>query len=36
MSRDATTLLDIVKAAQLVSAFVRDMAKEQFLHDPKT
>lgn len=36
MSRDGATLLDIVKAAQLVHAFVQDMTKERFLQDVKT
>lgn len=36
MQRDEATLLDIVKAARLVSAFIQGMAKEDFLNDLKT
>jgi uncharacterized protein with HEPN domain len=36
MPRDAAILLDIMKAAHLVSAFVQGMAKEQFMQDVKT
>ncbi len=36
MARDESTLLDIVKAAQLVAVFVQDMAKGEFVQDIKT
>lgn len=36
MARDDATLLDIVKAAQLVAVFVQDMAKDEFVQDIKT
>ncbi len=36
MQRDQATLLDIVKAAQLVGLFVQDMVKDSFLQDVKT
>jgi uncharacterized protein with HEPN domain len=36
MSRDQATLLDIVKAARLVCAFVQDMTKAHFVQDIKT
>lgn len=36
MSRDETTLLDIVRAARLVLEFKRDMGKATFLKDIKT
>jgi hypothetical protein len=36
MTRDEATILDIVKAAHLVLAFMGDMPKEVFLSDLKT
>lgn len=36
MRRDDTTLLDIAKAAQLTQIFIEDIAKSQFMEDPKT
>lgn len=36
MPRDEAVLLDIVRAAQLISVFVQDIAKETFLQDVKT
>lgn len=36
MSRNEATLLDIVKAAELISAFVKDMEKALFVQDVKT
>jgi uncharacterized protein with HEPN domain len=36
MQRDDATLLDIAKAARLVSAFIEGMTKETFLDDIKT
>lgn len=36
MRRDETTLLDIAEAARLISEFVGDMPKAEFLDDSKT
>jgi len=36
MSRNDATLLDIVKAAELINAFVKDMQKASFVQDVKT
>lgn len=36
MPRDEAILLDIVKAARLVSIFVQNMAKDEFAKDVKT
>ncbi len=36
MQRDDATLLDIAKAARLVSVFIAGMTKESFLDDVKT
>jgi uncharacterized protein with HEPN domain len=36
MPRDEAILLDIVKAARLVSVFVQEMTKERFMQDLKT
>ncbi|MBM3130182.1 MAG: DUF86 domain-containing protein [Chloroflexi bacterium] len=36
MQRDDATLLDIAKAARLVSSFIQGMTKESFLDDIKT
>lgn len=36
MQRDDATLLDIAKAARLVSSFIAGMTKESFLDDIKT
>jgi len=36
MGQDEATLLDIAKAARLIQVFMGDMAKEEFLDDPKT
>ncbi len=36
MSRDESTLLDIVKAARAIVTFVQGLTKEHFLQDMKT
>ena len=36
MARDEATLLDIIKAAQLVRVFVQEMTKDDFVQDVKT
>jgi len=36
MQRDDATLLDIARAARLVSSFIQGMTKESFLDDIKT
>jgi uncharacterized protein with HEPN domain len=36
MTRDDATLLDIIKAARLIGAFVQDMSAADFMQDTKT